>query len=179
VLDATGSAKLAMAFSDDAMLGAIVTQVTENAVGDTARVVLSGFSYHQIRDDLRQDPNDQVEHLLHILQWLENGFIEPKEPPPPATLPNVLAQNYPNPFNPTTTIRYSIGARSHVSIKIYNIAGQRVKTLVNDIKNPIAGGYAVDWDGRSDKGAPVASGVYLYEMITKQFTQSKKMVLVR
>jgi hypothetical protein len=83
-----------------------------------------------------------------------------------------LQQNYPNPFNPTTTIEYAIGDAGHVSLKIYNILGQVVKTLVD--KKQVAGAHQVDFDGRD-----LASGVYFYTLKSGSFVKTQKMVLLK
>jgi hypothetical protein len=83
-----------------------------------------------------------------------------------------LSQNYPNPFNPTTSISYSIPARSDVSIKVYNNIGQLVTTLVNGINE--AGNHKVNWNASS-----IASGVYFYTINAGDFTSTKKMILLR
>ena len=95
-----------------------------------------------------------------------------------------LSQNYPNPFNPTTTIRYQLPAQSNVAIKVYNILGQEVKTLVNEVRS--AGAHTAVWDGVNNKGTQVASGVYFYRIEangaaarSNSFTQVKKMLLLR
>ena len=93
---------------------------------------------------------------------------------------NRLHQNHPNPFNPTTTIRYSIKERGQVTLKIFNAAGQLVRTLVDDIQSPRPGGFSVVWNGRNDAGAPVASGVYMYMLTAgRQFQDVKKLVLLK
>lgn len=88
-----------------------------------------------------------------------------------------LHQNYPNPFNPTTIIRYELKQASFVTLTVYNLLGQRVRTLVHS-EMP-AGSYDVMWDARSDSGAPVASGIYLYRIKAGNFSEIKKMVLIR
>ncbi len=90
-----------------------------------------------------------------------------------------LYQNYPNPFNPTTTIKYSVGGQGMANVKliIYNILGQRVKTLVSDTKSP--GQYSVLWNGRNDSGVEVSSGVYLYLLKVKNFVETKKMIFLK
>jgi hypothetical protein len=88
-----------------------------------------------------------------------------------------LAQNYPNPFNPWTTIQYDLPEAAPVSLSIYNVAGELVRRLVNCMQP--AGRYQVRWDARNDKGQMVASGVYFYRLITKNFQRTKKMVLLR
>ena len=98
----------------------------------------------------------------------------------PRYIPERLALGYnqPNPFNPTTTIRYSVKERALVTLRIYNVAGQLVRTLVNDIKEPGAI-HGTAWDGRNEAGRSVSSGVYFYKLVTKDFTQTKKMMLLK
>ena len=88
-----------------------------------------------------------------------------------------ITQNYPNPFNPSTTIRYGLPQASSVTIKIYNILGQEVKTLVNEDKS--AGTYTVQWNGDNDFGYQVASGTYIYRIVAGNFVQVRKMVLLK
>ena len=88
-----------------------------------------------------------------------------------------LSQNYPNPFNPTTTMRYEVPSGSKITLKIYNILGQEVKTLVNDYQKQ--GRYEILWDGRNDQGVKVATGVYLYRISSGKFQKVKKMMLVK
>ncbi len=83
-----------------------------------------------------------------------------------------LAQNYPNPFNPSTTISYTIPAQSKVSLKVYDMLGAEVATLVNKTQN--AGSYDVKFDA-----SQLASGVYVYELSAGQFTNSAKMILMK
>ncbi|MBN2288638.1 MAG: T9SS type A sorting domain-containing protein [Candidatus Glassbacteria bacterium] len=94
---------------------------------------------------------------------------------------SALTQNSPNPFNPSTTISYSVRgsgvATAQVSLKVYNLRGQLVRTLVDEVKP--AGSYTVHWDGHSDNGSQVASGVYFYRMKTQDFVQTRKMVLLK
>ncbi len=88
-----------------------------------------------------------------------------------------LGQNYPNPFNPTTTLRYNVATAGKVTMKVYNILGQEVRTLVNAVREP--GFYEVMWDGRSDTGSQVSSGVYIYRMEAGKFIQTRKMLFVK
>ncbi|MDH5197970.1 MAG: T9SS type A sorting domain-containing protein, partial [Gemmatimonadota bacterium] len=90
---------------------------------------------------------------------------------------NRLEQNFPNPFNPSTTIAYSLESRAGVSLIIYDVAGRRVRDLVNEIRNP--GVYRVKWNGRNDNGQPVASGVYFYKLVAGSFTDTKKMTVLK
>ncbi len=94
-------------------------------------------------------------------------------------VPKVFAlfQNYPNPFNPYTQIKFSVANRTKVGLSVYNILGQRVKTLLDEEME--AGNYVATWDGKDEKGYDVSSGIYFYKLNTKEFTQTKKMLLVR
>ena len=88
-----------------------------------------------------------------------------------------LEQNYPNPFNPTTTIRFGVPQEGKVKLVIYNVLGQKVKELVNESRS--AGYHTMIWNGRSDNGHIVSSGVYLYRLETTQGTAVKKMMFVK
>ena len=94
-------------------------------------------------------------------------------------LPNAYAleQNYPNPFNPTTELDYSLPAASDVKIEIFNVLGQRVNTLVN--QEMPAGYHKVTWYGDNADGAAVASGVYFYRITANNFSQTRKMMLLK
>jgi hypothetical protein len=98
---------------------------------------------------------------------------------PGMTLPESyrLAQNYPNPFNPSTTILYDIPKSGTVSICIYNVQGQVVRTLLDGDKP--AGSYRIVWDGRSDQGTFVATGVYFYRIVAGDFTSTRKMLMLK
>ena len=85
--------------------------------------------------------------------------------------------NYPNPFNPVTKLRYTIPKNSLVSIIIYDMLGRQVKTLVNQTQN--AGYASVIWDATNDYGKPVSAGIYLYQIQTGEYIQTKKMVLLK
>jgi len=88
-----------------------------------------------------------------------------------------LAQNYPNPFNPTTNIRFQIVDRGFVSLKIYDLLGREVKTLVNEeLANGI---YNVSWNGDNEFGEKVSSGIYFYKLETGSYTSTKKMMLIK
>jgi hypothetical protein len=94
-------------------------------------------------------------------------------------VPKVFAlfQNYPNPFNPVTQIRFSVPKRTRIELSVYNILGQKVKTLLNEEIE--AGNYTSTWNGKDDKGYDVSSGIYFYKLNAKEFSSTKKMLLVR
>ncbi|KPL13050.1 MAG: hypothetical protein AMS23_04235 [Bacteroides sp. SM1_62] len=96
------------------------------------------------------------------------------------SLPTIyrLDQNYPNPFNPTTTISYSVPAKGKVKLEIYNMLGQRIKTLVNS--SMPAGNYEATWDAKDDQGRTAASGVYFYRLTASgDITLTKKMLFLK
>ncbi len=88
-----------------------------------------------------------------------------------------LRQNYPNPFNPTTTINYDLPKSSAVTLDVYNIVGQRVRTLVNSVQE--AGKWSVQWNGTDNAGVHVASGIYFYRLETPNAALTQKMVLLK
>ena len=104
---------------------------------------------------------------------------------PPAEIPQAFAmmQNYPNPFNPTTTLRYALPKDARVTLSIFNILGQRVATLRDEVEN--VGYYNVVWNGRNDFGTPIASGVYFYRIEARPtdgseaFSSIKKMLMLK
>jgi hypothetical protein len=88
-----------------------------------------------------------------------------------------LSQNYPNPFNPITAIRYSLHRPSQVSITVFNVLGQEVKTLENGIQ--AAGTYETTWDGTNQTGQEVASGIYFYRIKAGENVETRKMLLLK
>ena len=98
----------------------------------------------------------------------------------------VLLANYPNPFNPSTTIRYSLPVESAAQLQVFDILGQKVRTVVRMASQP-AGIHVSQWDGRDDGGAPVASGIYFYRLEAqatgaaegREFTAVRKLMLLR
>jgi len=90
----------------------------------------------------------------------------------------VLEQNYPNPFNPSTKIVYSLPLKKKVSVKIYNMVGQLVHTLVdNQVQE--AGSHSLVWDGRNSSGVRVSSGIYLYSLEFGNFKKTRQMTLLK
>ena len=89
----------------------------------------------------------------------------------------VLIQNYPNPFNPATTITFKITEPRKVTLIIYDALGREVKTLVNEFMS--AGSHKLVWDGTNNSGAKSSTGIYIYNLMSDNFSQSKKMILLR
>ena len=90
-----------------------------------------------------------------------------------------ISGNYPNPFNPNTTIEYNVEASGHVTLKIYDIMGRAVRTLVNEYKEAGSPDYKVVWDGKDNHGQQVSAGLYLYTLKSNGMTAHAKMVLMK
>ena len=88
-----------------------------------------------------------------------------------------LHQNYPNPFNPVTTIEYDLPENSQVRVAIYDMLGRKVRTLVYGFEN--AGFKTVQWQGKNDFGRSVGAGVYIFQIQAGNFTQARKMILLK
>jgi hypothetical protein len=88
-----------------------------------------------------------------------------------------LAQNYPNPFNPVTTIRFQVATRERIRLTVFNMMGQAVADLVDEMKNP--GYYAVDWDGKDRSGRETPTGIYIYRLVGEKQTLIRRMVKIR
>jgi parallel beta-helix repeat protein len=105
----------------------------------------------------------------------EGGGVDYHPNAPPKVF--FIAQNYPNPFNPSTTIEYTLPVDARVRITIYNILGKKVRTLLDE--HQPAGHRRMVWEGKDDEGREAASGIYFYQMKAGEFTQSKKMVILK
>jgi hypothetical protein len=88
-----------------------------------------------------------------------------------------LEQNFPNPFNPQTVIRYELRKAQAVTLVIYNTLGQQVRTVVSDYQTP--GSYSVTWDGTSSSGTPFSSGIYFYRLQAGDYSETRKMTLLK
>lgn len=104
-----------------------------------------------------------------------NDPHEPNDPDLPIDF--MLSQNYPNPFNPSTTISFSLPYRTEVKIEIYNLIGQKIATVADQYYE--AGSYNITWNGRNRMGEQLPSGIYLYRLSTPDFSDCKKMVLLK
>jgi len=98
---------------------------------------------------------------------------------PDDDLPKIfsLDQNYPNPFNPMTVIRFSLPEAAPVTLTVYNVRGQRVRTLLDEDR--AAGRHEVQWDGTDDHGRGLSSGTYLARIVSSAGVQNSKMLLAR
>jgi hypothetical protein len=88
-----------------------------------------------------------------------------------------LHQNYPNPFNPTTHIEFSLERAGNVKLEVYNVLGQKISTLIDEYFD--AGTHGAEWDGTSDGGLEVSSGIYFYRLTSDEVSRTRKMVLMK
>jgi len=163
------------------------------------KVVVFGFGFESMRTDggLFHGEYCSKPHLVmqKVLNWLSGSSEVSDWGDESASLPKAfeLYQNYPNPFNSATSIHYTVGSKQtkavdsgqwtvgssphHVSLKIYNILGQLVKTLVNEEK--LEGNYSVVWDGKDQSENEVSSGIYFYQLKTGEYAEVKKMLMLK
>ena len=131
--------------------------------------VYDGFS---IEDELLVESGDNsipVQIGVGVEVSLDESYITPIE--------FALHQNYPNPFNPETNIQIDMARNTHLGVSVFNILGQKVATLVDEIMDE--GVYNITWHGTDDNGAALPSGVYFYEMKTAEYQSVKKLLLVK
>ncbi len=114
--------------------------------------------------------------MANLVGWSLSVDVESQTDP---RLPSDyhLSQNYPNPFNPGTEIRYICPLASHVTLEVFNIAGQKVATLVDGRVSP--GRHSVWWNGEDDSGKQLASGIYFYRLEAGEFAATRKMILLK
>lgn len=150
--------------------------------GDTLilRIAFNGWAHVYASDFIENDPFSPQYYAYIDIGSIVNGVEQIADDP---AIPKTfgLEQNFPNPFNPETTIKYQLPKTSEITIKIFNIAGQLVETLVEQ-QQP-AGYYSINWNGKDERGQDVASGLYFYQFRAKgskeNFIQMRKMLLVR
>lgn len=137
------------------------------ALGDSL-VSITGIHYFSFSNYkmLPRNDNDVIRFSVKV-----------DENPGRAPQTYALEQNYPNPFNPETTIRYQLAQKGRVTIVIFNVLGQKVKTLVDE--NKAAGSHRALWNGRDDHGVAVPTGMYFYRMQSGEFAQVRKLLLLK
>jgi hypothetical protein len=180
LLEAVGSGAHALQYPDHEGLPyyAAIQGEGINTMGWMVRTLWFGFGFMNILDHKRACPIKRNTIMQKGIDWFGTAptnpdIVDTGEGPPPYR----LAQNYPNPFNPVTTIKFDIRDKGHVTIRIYDVAGRLVRTVLDE--NLKSGPYTATWDGRNESGAKVASGVYFYKLDTKGFVKTRKMVLLR
>ena len=180
VLEKTGNGEYSLAYPDYAGVPryAGIHSVGINDNSYDIRTILCGFSMMYTRDtDVVVPP---VRHrIVHdafsfFEQDLNTDITGGGDAPPAAT---ALGRAWPNPFNPVTTIPFSIRAKGLVQLRIYDVAGRLVRTLVNEVRE--AGSYEARWDGRNDGGRQAASGVYFCRFEAPGYEKTIKTVMLR
>ncbi|MCF7920844.1 MAG: T9SS type A sorting domain-containing protein, partial [Candidatus Cloacimonetes bacterium] len=164
-----------------------IIQNPPSTVDSVFAVIDAGYTYMVMENTGRSDYTGQIKELKPksskqysvIRDNLLKQLFRNNEPDNdiPEITEAALYSNYPNPFNPMTTISFALPEESEVSISIYNIKGQKVKVLVDDIMEK--GQHKIVWDGLNASGRQVASGVYLYNMQTKDYSSTKKMLMIK
>ena len=166
---------------DQDLLHMDLEKVGDNYEGNFTRIV-SGFS----------GPIDAeiVGNKIYVVEWTRDRGLWEITLPPGAGMTAVedfggeaqpehivLAPNYPNPFNPNTTIEYQIDRLGMVEVAIFDMLGRKVRTLVAAEQGP--GRYRLQWDGLTAKGAPAASGVYLYRLQVGDYRETRRLTLLK
>ena len=143
-------------------------------LNDTVAVTIGAYSTYDGFDD---SESAYITHGTNLsIMSINTGVVMSADSD---ILPGVfmLHQNYPNPFNPETLIQFDVPERSDLALSVYNLLGRKVKTLAND--NFDAGSYSVKWNGLSDSGEMLSSGMYFYELHSSKFHSVKKMIFVK
>ncbi len=154
-----------------------VVNATNNWWGVADSAAIEAIVYHHA-DSSYCPVLDYLPFAENLIEYADSTIVSVPETSAPI-LPSefTLRQNYPNPFNPTTNIEFYIPRRSHVSIIIYNLLGQQVKQLLNDEKP--AGHHMTSWDGADSHGCHVSTGIYFYRLRAGDYTETRKMLLLR
>ena len=140
----------------------------ENIPGNTATVRFTVWAHDGI-DSVKAGGEDRI---LYVNRY---DYLSIESEGIPTEF--ALHENYPNPFNPTTQIRFDLPEMGNVTLSIYNMLGQKVKTF--NMQSAPAGYHALNWNATNDLGAPVSAGVYLYQLQTDGFVNTKKMILLK
>jgi len=133
---------------------------------------------HELMYVYNEWAND-VPNVQSLTPEFQGGSVALESRTPAAALPTEfgLSQNVPNPFNPSTIVEYALPKDAQVNLSIYNVLGQHVTTLVNEMQR--AGRQTVTWDGTDASGVSVASGVYFYKLRAGDYSNTKKMLLLK
>jgi len=169
-----------MRYNEGRTYHAGISSCRTNPQGARVKSVWFGFSFMVVRDD-RTGPGDRYELANDVFTWMsssESDRCDISQPKPPAA--THLYQNSPNPFDPTvepTVVYYALKARSFVDIKIYDVTGRLVRTLVRESKE--TGAWNAPWDGKDNQGVDMPSGLYFCRMRAGMTRATRKIVLVK
>jgi hypothetical protein len=199
VITPTGDGQANMHYNDqDAGQQTAVasTSVSRFTPGRLYGTVLDAWSLHYLREVAPEWKGEDCDtfrtaittRVADVLTWMASTplagcepdtiLISTQEPGVPGIAKTLLIGNAPNPFNPTTTVKYQLAQKTHVKLQVFDVSGRLVRTLVDGLQVPEE--YSVTWDGRSDSGMEIASGVYWVRMSTTHgFQASTKMVILK
>ncbi len=161
-------------FSGDVTLDKKVSQWTE--FKENTPLVLKKGDIFEFSFNIGDEPQDDMtrEYIIRAIGRYQPDYSVFEHIRP--TLPQ-LHGNYPNPFNPTTTISYDLANEGDVRLEVFNVLGQQVRELVDEFQS--VGSYNVTWDSKDNNNQPVSSGIYFYRLTTGEFSESKKMLLLK
>lgn len=148
----------------------VLADVTETAFEDLNTLIDNSYGYYVTATDFANNEGEISNTFTIMVTSIDNlGNAIPDE--------YALGQNYPNPFNPTTSIIYQLPVSGNVTLRIYNLNGELVNTLVNG--EMAAGYHTVKWNGLTSTGRVITSGVYLYKIQAGDFVQVRKMIMMK
>ena len=166
----------------DSLAGVLSAKLAASGSADS---VTDGFKRAKFNYDfVTSDGSRGVHNYLYAKGLLESAILNytptglgviPDKGQHPITF--ALNQNYPNPFNPSTSISFSIPSRQTVTLRIYNVVGECITTLVNQEMG--TGNYHIAWNGTNSNGVPVTSGIYLYKIDAGPYSMTRKMILMK
>ncbi len=154
----------------DAASGEVVGTTTETSLTDASIADGGTYFYRVVAYDFNGNQGDFSEEVSLVVTSVGGSG---------SSIPDnfSLQQNYPNPFNPTTSIAYDLAKDSDVTLQIFNMRGQEIRTLVSGTKP--AGSHTIQWNGRDDSGLKVASGIYVYMIKAGAFVKSRRLTLLK
>ncbi|MBW6515052.1 MAG: T9SS type A sorting domain-containing protein [Candidatus Cloacimonetes bacterium] len=156
-------------YRDGSQLAIGIIEQNEYADTDVENGITYSYYVTAVYVEGESEPSNSVEATPEEETDVSDDTLNP--------LVTMLRTNYPNPFNPETTIQFSLQEAGEVTIEIFNISGQKIRTLVNG--NFESGYHNVIWNGRDDSGLNVGSGIYFYRMVSGKYVSSRKMILLK
>ncbi|MFQ5603083.1 MAG: M1 family aminopeptidase [bacterium] len=163
-------------YPNEALFPMPIDITVETARGDTIVTVFNDAAEQNFKITLNAEPqNIIIDKDGWILKRVDS--ISANEESPVVITDFVLKQNYPNPFNGETVIEFSLPRRETVELTLYNLSGQKIRTLIS--KQYEAGTYSIPWNGLNDEGQTVASGLYFYQIQAGNFKLQKKLLYIK
>jgi len=144
--------------------------------------IIAGNSYGAYAVDVKLSKGDKIPWRTYRGNYFRTGYYGDNELSlvtdlTPEIPKYALAQNYPNPFNPSTRIKFAVKQSEKVMVEVYNLRGQKVKTLLNKVMDE--GEHEIVWNGKDANNKSVSSGIYFYKMSASRYTNVKKMILLK